>query len=56
MTCTTWAGSTAPVRPAVAGGERSGDIRARPTAEWIAISERGRIPASVVAQWEAAPR
>ena len=34
--------------------ERSGDIRAWAKAEGIAISERGRIPASVVEQYEAA--
>jgi hypothetical protein len=36
--------------------ERSGDIRAWAKSEGIAISERGRIPASVVAQYEAATR
>ncbi len=35
---------------------RSGDIRAWAKAEGIAISERGRIPATVVAQYEAAAR
>ncbi len=34
--------------------ERSGDIRAWAKATGIAISERGRIPASVVEQYEAA--
>jgi hypothetical protein len=34
--------------------ERSGDIRAWAKAEGIAISDRGRIPANVVAQYEAA--
>jgi hypothetical protein len=36
--------------------ERSGDIRAWAKAEGIAISERGRIPASVMGQYEAATR
>lgn len=34
--------------------ERSGDIRAWAKAQGIAVSERGRIPASVVEQYEAA--
>ena len=34
--------------------ERSGDIRAWARAQGIAVSERGRIPASVVEQYEAA--
>jgi Lsr2 len=34
--------------------ERSGDIRAWAKAEGIAISDRGRIPANVVEQYEAA--
>ena len=42
-------------RPASAR-ERSSDIREWARAEGIAISERGRIPASVVAQYEAATR
>lgn len=42
-----------PARPTSAR-ERSGDIRAWAKAEGIAISERGRIPASVVEQYEAA--
>ena len=42
-----------PARPSSAR-ERSSDIRAWAKAEGIAISERGRIPASVVAQYEAA--
>jgi hypothetical protein len=41
------------VRPSSAR-ERSGDIRAWAKAEGITISDRGRIPASVVAQYEAA--
>jgi hypothetical protein len=36
--------------------ERSGDIRAWAKAAGIAISDRGRIPASVVDQYEAATR
>jgi hypothetical protein len=35
---------------------RSGDIRAWAKARGIAVSERGRIPASVVEQYEAAAR
>ncbi len=37
-----------------AGRERSGGIRAWAKEQGIAVSERGRIPASVVAQYEAA--
>jgi len=37
-----------------ASRQRSGDIRAWAKAEGIALSERGRIPASVVRQYEAA--
>jgi len=36
------------------GRERSGDIRAWTKEAGIAVSERGRIPASVVAQYETA--
>jgi hypothetical protein len=36
--------------------ERSGDIRAWAKAAGIAISDRGRIPASIVEQYEAASR
>jgi len=36
------------------GRERSGDIRAWAKDQGIAVSERGRIPASVVEQYEAA--
>jgi hypothetical protein len=43
----------APGRPSSAR-ERSGDIRAWAKAAGIAISDRGRIPASVVEQYEAA--
>jgi Lsr2 len=42
-----------PARPS-STRERSGDIRAWAKAEGIAVSERGRIPASVVEQYEAA--
>jgi hypothetical protein len=44
-----------PARPSSAR-ERSGDIRAWAKAAGIAISDRGRIPASVVEQYEAATR
>jgi hypothetical protein len=37
-----------------AGRERSGDIRAWAKDQGIPVSERGRIPASVVEQYEAA--
>lgn len=37
-----------------ANRQRSGDIRAWATANGITLSERGRIPASVVQQYEAA--
>ena len=36
--------------------QRSGDIRAWAKGQGIAVSERGRIPASVAAQYEAATR
>jgi hypothetical protein len=36
--------------------QRSGDIRAWAKGQGIAVSERGRIPASVVEQYEAANR
>jgi hypothetical protein len=36
--------------------QRSGDIRAWAKAQGIAVSDRGRIPASVVEQYEAATR
>jgi hypothetical protein len=42
-----------PARPA-SGRERSGDIRAWAKDHGIAVSERGRIPASVIQQYEAA--
>ena len=43
-------GRTAP------GGERASDIRAWAKEQGIAVSGRGRIPASVVAQYEAAAK
>jgi hypothetical protein len=39
-----------------AGRERSGDIRAWAKGQGIAVSDRGRIPASVVEQYEAATK
>jgi hypothetical protein len=39
-----------------AGRERSGDIRAWAKDQGIAVSARGRIPASVVAQYQAAAK
>ena len=39
-----------------AGRERSGDIRAWAKAQGIAVSERGRIPASVAEQYQAATK
>jgi hypothetical protein len=39
-----------------AGRERSGDIRAWAKGQGIAVSDRGRIPASLVEQYEAATR
>ena len=47
------AGRSQPGRTA-ANRQRSGDIRAWATAQGIAVSERGRIPASVVQQYRAA--
>jgi len=42
-------------RPRTSSGrQRSGDIRAWATQQGIAVSDRGRIPASVVAQCDAA--
>jgi nucleoid-associated protein Lsr2 len=38
----------------VASRQRSADIRAWATGQGITVSERGRIPASVIAQYEAA--
>jgi Lsr2 len=50
------AGRAQPRRPAraAASGQRSGDIRAWAKAQGIAVSERGRIPASVAEQYRAA--
>jgi Lsr2 len=39
-----------------AGRERSSDIRAWAKGQGIAVSDRGRIPASVVEQYEAATK
>jgi len=49
------AGRAQPRRPgrAAAGGQRSGDIRAWAKAQGIAVSERGRIPASVAERYHA---
>jgi hypothetical protein len=44
-----------PARPGP-GGERASDIRAWASQQGIAVSGRGRIPTSVVAQYEAAAR
>jgi nucleoid-associated protein Lsr2 len=50
------AGRAQPRRPGrtVAGRQRSGDIRAWAKDHGLAVSERGRIPASVVEQYQAA--
>jgi nucleoid-associated protein Lsr2 len=42
-----------PARPGP-GGERAGDIRAWANQQGIAVSGRGRIPASVVTQYQSA--
>ena len=47
-------GQRRPAARAASGRERSGDIRAWAKAQGIAVSERGRIPASVVEQYRAA--
>jgi hypothetical protein len=39
-----------------ASRQRSGDIRARAEDQGIAVSDRGRIPASVVKQYQAAAK
>jgi hypothetical protein len=51
-------GRSAVRRPArtAASRQRSGDIRAWAREQGIAVSERGRIPASVVAQYQEATR
>ena len=50
------AGRRQPRQPGrtAAGRQRSGEIRAWAKAQGIAVSERGRIPASVVQQYQAA--
>jgi hypothetical protein len=50
------AGRSQPRRPGrtAASRQRSGDIRAWAKDQGIAVSERGRIPASVVEQYQAA--
>ena len=50
------AGRAQPRRPgrAAANRQRSGDIRAWAKEHGLAVSERGRIPASVVEQYDAA--
>ena len=48
------AGRAQPRRPGRAGRQRSGDIRAWAKEHGLAISERGRIPASVLEQYHAA--
>jgi hypothetical protein len=50
------AGRAQPRRPArtAAARQRSGDIRAWAKEQGIAVSERGRIPASVMEQYQAA--
>jgi Lsr2 len=50
------AGRAQPRRPGrtAAGRQRSGDIRAWANEHGVAVSERGRIPASVVEQYNAA--
>jgi nucleoid-associated protein Lsr2 len=52
------AGKGQPRRPArtVSSRQRSGDIRAWAKDQGISISERGRIPASVIQQYETATR
>jgi hypothetical protein len=47
-------GQRRPAAPTALGRERSSDIRAWAKAQGIAVSERGRIPASVAAQYRAA--
>jgi hypothetical protein len=50
------AGRAQPGRPgrAAASRQRSGEVRAWAKEHGLAVSERGRIPASVVAQYQAA--
>jgi len=47
-------GQRRPAARAASGREHSGDIRAWAKAQGIAVSERGRIPASVAEQYQAA--
>jgi hypothetical protein len=49
-------GQRRPAAHAASGRERSGDIRAWAKAQGIAVSERGRIPASVAEQYQAATK
>ena len=49
-------GQRRPAARAASGHERSGDIRAWAKAQGIAVSERGRIPASVAEQYQAATK
>ena len=48
------AGRAQPRRPGRANRQRSGDIRAWAKEQGLAVSERGRIPASVLEQYHAA--
>jgi hypothetical protein len=48
------AGRAQPRRPGRPGRQRSGDIRAWAKEQGLAVSERGRIPASVLEQYHAA--
>jgi hypothetical protein len=48
------AGRAQPRRPGRAGRQRPGDIRAWAKEQGLAVSERGRIPASVLEQYHAA--
>ena len=49
-------GQRRPAAHAASGRERSGDIRAWAKAQGIEVSERGRIPASVAEQYQAAAK
>jgi hypothetical protein len=49
-------GSARPAPRPAASRQRSGDIRAWAKGQGITVSERGRIPASVVEQYQAASR
>ena len=48
------AGRAQPRRPGRSGRQRSGDIRAWAKEHGLAVSERGRIPAGVLEQYDAA--